>query len=121
MFEQLTEQFQSALKPANSLLAVNIQTFEKLTQQNTALVTGLVNDTMSYTKSLSDKKDLNGFMEAQKSFLEDLQEKFTAATKDTYGIISEAQEQAAEMFKDAWSTAAPAAAKSASKPAGKAA
>lgn len=121
MFEQMTEQFQSALKPANSLLAVNIQTFEKLTQHNTALVTGMVNDTMSFTKSLSDKKDLNAFLEAQKSFLEDMQEKLTSATKETYGIVTEAQEQASEMLKEAWSSATPAAAKPASKTASKAA
>ncbi|UTA47609.1 phasin family protein [Simiduia sp. 21SJ11W-1] len=114
MFEQITEQFQSALKPANSLLAVNIQTFEKLTQHNTALVTGMVNDTMTFTKSLTDKKDLNGFLEAQKGFMEDMQEKLTSATKETYSIVSEAQEQAAEMVKEAWSSATPAA-----KPAGK--
>lgn len=121
MFEQMTEQFQSALKPANSLLAVNIQTFEKLTQHNTALVTGMVNDTMSFTKSLSDKKDLNGFLEAQKSFMEDMQEKLTSATKETYSIVSEAQEQATDMIKEAWSNATPTAAKATSKASSKAA
>lgn len=109
MFEQITEQFQSAMKPANSLLAMNIQTFEKLTQHNTALVSGLVNDTMSYTKTLSSHKDLNSYMEANKSFAEGMQEKLTTAAKDAYGILSEAQEQAAETWKEMFSQATPAA------------
>lgn len=119
MFEQLTEQFQSAMKPANNLMAVNIQTFEKLTQQQTALLSGVVNDTMAYTKGLSSQKDVSTYMETNKCFLEGLQEKFTSAAKDVYGILSEAQEQSADTYKDLFSHAVPAA-KSAPKSAPKA-
>ena len=117
MFEQFTEQFQSALKPANSLMAVNVQTFEKLTQHNTALMSGLVTDTMTYTKGLSSHKDVNGYMEAHKGYLEGLQDKMSTAAKDVYAILTEAQEQATEGWKDMFTQAAPA---KAAKPAAKA-
>lgn len=107
MFEQFSEQFQSAMKPANSLLAMNIQTFEKLTQHSTTLMSDLVNDTMTYTKGLSTHKDLNSYMEANKALAENLQEKITAAAKDTYTTLSEAQTQALESWKQMFNQSAP--------------
>lgn len=119
MFEQFTEQFQSAMKPANNLMAVNIQAFEKLAQQNTSLLTEVVNDTMTFTKGLASQKDLNGFINAQKAFTEELQSKFASAAKDMYSVLTETQEQTADMYKEAFSKITPAAAKAAHKAAAK--
>lgn len=109
MFEHFTEQFQSAMKPASGLMAVNMQTLEKLSQHNSALLSSVVNDTMSYTKGLSAQKDMSSYMEAHKSYLEGLQEKFIGAAKTAYGIMTEAQEQATDSWKDMFAQASSAA------------
>lgn len=119
MFEHFTEQFQSAMKPASGLMAVNMQTLEKLTQHNSALLSSVVSDTMSYTKGLSTQKDLTSYMEAHKSYLEGLQDKFTTGAKAAYGILTEAQEQVSESWKDLFAQAGSAA--KPAKPAPKAA
>ncbi len=103
MFDKFSEQFGKSFKPVSELFAVNAKAMEKMVQQQTAYVTSVMNDGVTFTRSLADQKDLNGVLEVQKHYAEDLQEKFVSATKDAYALVTETQEQAGELLKDMFS------------------
>ena len=79
MFTQFTEQFTSAMKslnnadqfstamkPFNSLIEINTKTVEQLINQQAALITTIMNDSVAQTKALSEQTDLATAIEAQK-------------------------------------------------------
>ncbi|MCV6624827.1 MAG: phasin family protein [Cellvibrionaceae bacterium] len=99
MFEQVNEQIQKSLKPMSELASVNAKALEQLASQQNALFTGLLNDGVNFSQSLTEKQDVNAMVEAQKAYLEGVQEKIVAAAKETYDVISDAQEKAGEVLK----------------------
>ena len=114
------DQFQNSFKPVSELFAVNVKAMEQLAQQQTALFTGVLNDGVAYAEGLSAQKDIAGIVEAQKAYVEGVQEKVVAAAKDTYAVLTETQEKAGEVLKGAFvqakeaaTAAAPKAAKAA--------
>jgi phasin family protein len=105
MFNQSTEQFQNSFAPVTALVESNVKIIEKLAQQQAALFTGMLNDGVAHVQSLSTEKDINAVVEAQKAFAESAQEKVTAAAKDAYAVVTEAQEKAGELFKGTFAAA----------------
>lgn len=99
MFDQMNEQLQKSLKPLTDLAAVNAKALEQLASQQSNLFSTLLNDGVEFTQGLSEKKDVNAVVEAKKTYLEGMQEKIVAATKESYDVISEAQEKAGEVLK----------------------
>lgn len=99
MFDQMNEQLQKSLKPLTDLATVNAKALEQLASQQSTLFSTLLNDGVEFSKGLGEKKDVNALVEAQKTYLEGMQEKIVAATKESYDVISEAQEKAGEVLK----------------------
>ena len=113
MFTQLTEQFTSALKslnnadqfstamkPFNSLVEINTKTVETLINQQAALITTIMNDSVAQTKALSEEKDLAAAIESQKAFTEALQAKVSASAKEAYDVVAKTSEEVTTLVKD---------------------
>jgi phasin family protein len=113
MFTQLTEQFTSALKslnnadqfstamkPFNSLVEINTKTVETLINQQAALITTIMNDSVAQTKALSEQTDLAAAIEAQKVFTEELQAKVSASAKEAYDVVTKTSEEVTTLVKE---------------------
>jgi phasin family protein len=113
MFTQLTEQFTTAMKsfndaeqlpmamkPFNTLVEINTKTVEQLISQQTALITTIMNDSMTQTKALSAEKDLAIAIESQKVFTEALQAKVTASVKEAYDVVTKTSEEVVNLVKN---------------------
>jgi len=105
MYDQINEQFQNSFRPVTELLALNVKTIETLTEKQTSFFTAALSEGMAFTQSLVAQKDLAGVMQAQKEYSEGLQGKVVAASKDAYALITETQDQVAEVLKGAFTTA----------------
>lgn len=105
MFDKMTEQFQNSFKPVSELVAINAAAMEKLANQQTALFTGVLNDSVAYAEGLANQQDISAVVEAQKSFAEGVQEKVVCAAKDAYEVMAETQEKAGELLKGAYTQA----------------
>lgn len=99
MFEQMSEQFQSAMKPVTDLATLNMNTMQGLAEKQNSLFSTLMSDGMSFMEKAAQQKDIMSLAEAQKAYLEGMQETVTDAAKTSYGLITEAQTKAGEMLK----------------------
>jgi len=119
MFTQLTEQFttamsslnnadqfSTAMKPFNSLVEINTKTVETLINQQAALITTIMNDSVAQTKALSEQTDLATAIEAQKVFTEALQAKVSASAKEAYDVVTKTSEEVTSLVKDSLAEAA---------------
>jgi phasin family protein len=122
MFTQLTEQFTTAMnslnnadqftaamKPFNSLVEINTKTAEQLINQQAALITSIMNDSVAQTKALSEQTDLTAAIESQKVFTEALQEKVSASAKEAYDVVTKTSEEVTTLVKDSMAEATTAA------------
>ncbi|WP_114326665.1 TIGR01841 family phasin [Candidatus Colwellia aromaticivorans] len=113
MFTQLTEQFttamnslnnadqfSTAMKPFNSLVEINTKTVETLINQQAALITTIMNDSVAQSKALSEQTDLATAIEAQKVFTEALQAKVSASAKEAYDVVAKTSEEVSTLVKD---------------------
>lgn len=101
MFDKINEQMQSSFKPVTDLIAVNTEVLEKLTEKQTSLFSTLMNDGVAFSKEVSGQQDVNKVIESQKAYVEGVQEQLTVVAKESYDLISSAQEKAGEVFKSA--------------------
>lgn len=118
MFTQLTEQFttamksfnnedqfSAAMKPFNSLVEINTKTVEQLINQQAALITTIMNDSVAQTKALSEQTDLATAIESQKAFTEELQAKVSASVKEAYDVVTKTSEEVTSLVKDSMTEA----------------
>ncbi|MDC8832086.1 phasin family protein [Alteromonas gilva] len=99
MLEQMTEKFQTAMKPVTELATLNMNTMQELAEKQNSLFSSLMSDGMSFVESASQQKDLMSLAEMQKSYFEGVQEKMTESAKSSYTLISETQQKAGDMLK----------------------
>lgn len=99
MFEQMSEQLQTAMKPVSDLATLNMTTMQDLAEKQNALYKELMSDGMSFMESAAQQKDIMSLAEAQKAYLEGFQEKVTESAKSSYAVITEASQKAGEMIK----------------------
>jgi phasin family protein len=113
MFTQLTEQFttamkslnnvdqfSTAMKPFNTLVEINTKTVEQLINQQAALITTIMNDSVAQTKALSEQTDLAAAIESQKVFTEELQAKVNASAKEAYDVVNKTSEEVTSLVKE---------------------
>ncbi|ACR11990.1 phasin family protein [Teredinibacter turnerae] len=101
MLEKMFEQAQNAYKPMNELLNLNTKVFEEMAEKQKTLVTEMMNDGMAFAKELGSQKDFSGVYQAQKSYMEGLQDKLVSASTDFYEMFTSTQEKAGEVIKSA--------------------
>lgn len=101
MFDKFIEQSQNAFKPFNELMTLNSKAFEEITEKQKTYFNDFVSDSMAFAKELSAQKDFSGVYQTQKSYLEGVQDKFVAASTETYEWFSSNQAKAGEVIKSA--------------------
>lgn len=99
MYDKMFEQAQFAIKPFSELLTMNAKMLEDAAQKQTTYIKDFVSDTMAYAKELSSQKDYSGIYQTQKAFMENMQEKWIAASTDAYETFTANQEKLGELFK----------------------
>lgn len=99
MLEQMNEQLKETMKPVTELATLNMATLQALAEKQNALFSTLLSGGVAFAENASQQKDVASLAEAQKEYLETLQETVTQAAKDTFTLVSGAQAQAGEMMK----------------------
>ena len=100
MFEQMNEQFKESLKPVTELATLNMTTLQELAEKQNALFTTLLTNGVYFAETAGQQKDVMRLAEAQKAYLESLQETITESAKETYTLVSGAHQKAGAMLKD---------------------
>lgn len=102
MYTQMTEQFQTSMKPLTELMEINIKTIETLTEKQTSFFTEAMSDGLAYTQDITSQTDLASILKVQKEYGEDFQEKFMATTKELYSTMVDAQDKISAVMKSAF-------------------
>lgn len=100
MNERLFQQAEQIFKPMTDMMALNAKTFEALAEKQTALMSDMWNDGLSYARNLSDKQDVESFYTSQKDYWETVNQKFNSTAQDAYKLLTEAQERMGELMQD---------------------
>jgi hypothetical protein len=100
MIEQFNEQFKDSLKPVTELATLNMSVLQELAEKQNALFTTLMSSGVSFAETAGQQKDVMSLAEAQKAYLSTLQETITNSAKETYTLVSGAQQKAGVMIKD---------------------
>lgn len=101
MYEKFFEQAQTAAKPFSELLSLNAKVAEEVVEKQKAFFTDMVNDSVSFAKTISSQKDYSGIYQAQKSYFEGVQSKWIAASTEAYQLMTNTQEKASNVVKSA--------------------
>lgn len=99
MFEQMNEQLKNSFKPVTEIAALNMSTLQDLAEKQSSFYSTLLTDGMSFFEKASQQKDVTALAEAQKAYLEQVQETVTDAAKEAYTVVTSAQQKAGEMVK----------------------
>ncbi|MFT6898456.1 MAG: phasin family protein [Paraglaciecola sp.] len=99
MLDQINEQFKDSMKPVTELATLNMSVLQTLAEKQNALFSTLLSSGVSFAETASQQKDPTSLAEAQKAYLEGLQQTVTDSAKETYTLVSDAQAKAGEMFK----------------------
>lgn len=99
MYERMSEQAQSALKPISDLMNLNSKIIQEAAEKQKDFFTDIMNDSITYAKDLSSQKDFSGVYQVQKSYFEGVQEKFLNASTDAYEFFTKAQERTGDVVK----------------------
>ena len=105
MYDKMNEQLQKQLKPVTEITELNAKALEQLAVQQNDLFKSLLTSTVQLAEGASKKSDINALAEAQKEYAQDVQETLVKAAKESYSIISSAQEKSGEIIKSALSDA----------------
>lgn len=102
MFDTIVEQFKNAMKPASELMSLNAKAVELLMQQQAALVTTSMNETIALSKELMEQKDFSGVFKTQKEYLSGMKDTLVSTSKESYSVLTDTQEKAGELLKGAF-------------------
>jgi hypothetical protein len=100
MLEQINAQFKDSLKPVTELATLNMSVLQELAEKQNALFTTLLSSGVSFAETAGQQKDVMSLAEAQKAYLETLQTTITESAKETYTLVSGAQQKAGVMIKE---------------------
>lgn len=101
MLKKVIESVQNAMKPASELMTLNAKAMEQLVQQQAALVTGTMNESVAFTKEMMAQKDVSGVFKTQKEYLSTVKDSVVAASKEAYSVMSDTQSKAGDLLKGA--------------------
>lgn len=99
MYDKIFEQAQTAIKPMSELMALNAKLLEQAAEKQTAFFKDMMTDSMTYAKELGSQKDYSGVYQTQKAFMENMQEKWIAASTDAYESFTSNQEKVSDVLK----------------------
>jgi len=102
MYNKMTENLSSLMKPLNDLVSINVKMAEKLINTQASFLTTTLNEGAAHTKALAGEKDLKEILEIQKVYSKELQEKASAAVKDVLQVATDSSKEVAEIVKNSY-------------------
>lgn len=108
MFDTMNEQIQKTMKPMTELASINAKTLEQLAEKQASLFTSLVNEGVNFGNNLTQHQDVTSLANAQKGFWENVQQTLVSSGKESYEIITKAQEKTGDVLKTSVQAAQPA-------------
>ena len=103
MFNQFTQLFQTALKPMDKLVELNISTATTVAHQQKLLIASLIGDSLSFSQNMTATTDITHFVAEQSKFNADVQSQLTETIKQTSGTLTQAQKDAGVILNDSFS------------------
>lgn len=100
MLDQFNEQIKQSMKPFTELASLNMTTMQEVAEKQNALFSKLLSDGVSFAETAGQQKDVMSLAETQKAYFESLQETLTESAKETYSLVSGAQQKAGSMLKE---------------------
>jgi phasin family protein len=100
MNNQFFQQAEQFFKPISEMMALNARTLEALAEKQTGLVSAMWNDSMSCARSMADSRDVASFLSTQNNFWEGMNQKFSSTARDSYTLLTEAQEEMGKLVQD---------------------
>lgn len=104
MNDQIFQQAEQFFKPITEIMALNARTFEALAEKQTGLMSEMWNDGINYAKDLSDKRDAKSFYASQKDYWEGVNQKVSATARDSYNVLTDAQEEMTKLVQSSISS-----------------
>lgn len=99
MYQQFLDQAGTLFKPLQELVTLNQSAFETLASKQSALVSEIFNDSISFTQKILAEKDGN-YWELHKTYWETLSQKLNQATQDTADYFSAAQAKMGDLLQE---------------------
>lgn len=99
MYQQFLDQAGTLFKPLQELVTLNQSAFETLASKQSALVSEIFNDSISFTQKILAEKDGN-YWELHKNYWESLSQKLNQATQDTADYFSATQAKMGDMLQE---------------------
>lgn len=99
MYEKFVNEAKDTFKPMFDLVDINTKAMEKLVSQQAAYVVDLLKFNLEHTRALSESKDLESALEAQKAYAKDVSQKFADAAKQNFNVLLETKDAVSEVFE----------------------
>ncbi len=99
MYDKLNEQLQQSIKPVTEIASINVKALETLAEKQGEFFKYLLDSSASFAETAKPGSDINGIVDAQKAYAEELQKRIVAAAEEAYGVITSAQEKSGEILK----------------------
>jgi hypothetical protein len=105
MYEKFFEQAESVMKPLDRIFAINMQTLDDWREKQTAFFNDLMEKGINYSRDLPEQRDFQSLLNWQQSYWESVQEKFSENAKESFALLSEAQEKLIGLYEDSLASA----------------
>ena len=102
MYEKVFEQAESFFKPFNEIIALNMEAWDKIREQQTELYQELMADGIEYAKDISKPSmDIAEIFASQQSFVEGVKDKLTTNAYNNYDYLADVQGKSSELWQSA--------------------
>ena len=104
MFESMITRVQTASKPLNALMAVNVEATEKIVGKQAELFTGLLREGLAFSQNVSEQVGFSGIFASGKNSLSKANDHVLSVSKDIYDVMTETQEKTGEVMRESFAT-----------------
>ncbi len=99
MYQQFLDQAGTLFKPLQDLVSLNQTAFESLANKQSALVSDIINDSISFTQKVLAEKDGN-YWELHKSYWEGVNQKLNQASQEAAEYFTTAQTKLSDLMQE---------------------
>jgi len=100
MFTKISEQYTTAIKPFNNLMAINTKFIEQFINLQKTFLTAISWEVAAQTKTLSTQTDFSEALNDQKYYTDQLQTKVSASAKSAFEVATKSSEEVANLVKE---------------------
>lgn len=102
MYEKLFEQAENFFKPIGEIWSIQTQAMEAISQQQSTMISGVLEDSLNYTQHLSGRGGVDSFWCAQQDYLEGLGGRIKSAAEESMDLMASSNEKVGAILQDAF-------------------